>query len=46
MVRLETTRTDEDRQRFVKLAQHVWNAIEREAFFPEARLDLQTVRMG
>jgi putative RecB family exonuclease len=35
LVRLETTRTDEDRQRFVKLAQHIWNAIEREAFFPK-----------
>jgi putative RecB family exonuclease len=35
LVRLETTRTDEDRQRFVKLVQHVWNAIEREVFYPK-----------
>jgi putative RecB family exonuclease len=34
MVRLETTRTDEERDRFIKLARHVWNAIEQEAFFP------------
>jgi len=33
MVRLETTRTDQDRDRFFKLVRHVWNAIEREAFF-------------
>ena len=35
LVRLETTRTDEDRRRFIKLVKHVWNAIEREAFFPK-----------
>jgi putative RecB family exonuclease len=35
MVRLETTRTDEDRQRFVKLVEQVWNAIEREVFYPK-----------
>jgi putative RecB family exonuclease len=35
MVRLETTRTTEERDRFVKLVKHVWNAIEREAFFPK-----------
>jgi putative RecB family exonuclease len=35
MVRLETTRTEDERDRFIKLAQHVWNAIEREAFFPK-----------
>ncbi|MFC1833225.1 RecB family exonuclease [Thermodesulfobacteriota bacterium] len=35
LVRCETTRTDNERQRFVKLAQHIWNAIEREAFFPK-----------
>jgi putative RecB family exonuclease len=35
LVRLETTRTDEDRRRFIRLVRHVWNAIEREAFFPK-----------
>jgi putative RecB family exonuclease len=35
MVRLETTRTDQERNRFVKLVNQVWNAIEREAFFPK-----------
>jgi putative RecB family exonuclease len=35
MVRLETMRTAEERNRFIKLVRHVWNAIEREAFFPK-----------
>ncbi len=32
--RYETTRTETDRDRFVKLAKHVWHAIEGHAFFP------------
>jgi putative RecB family exonuclease len=35
MVRLESTRSDEERDRFVKLVKHVWNGIEREVFFPK-----------
>lgn len=34
MVRLETTRTKADRERFVKLVRHVWLSIEAHAFFP------------
>lgn len=35
MVRMETTRTDPDRERFVRLVRHVWNGIEREVWFPK-----------
>lgn len=35
LVRYETGRTDADRTRFVKLVEHVWNAIEREVWFPK-----------
>lgn len=35
MVRLETTRTTNDRQRFIKLAKSVWKGIKREIFFPK-----------
>jgi putative RecB family exonuclease len=34
MLNYETTRTEEERHRFVRLVYSVWNAIEREAFFP------------
>jgi putative RecB family exonuclease len=34
MVRLETIRTNEDRERFIRLIKQVWNAIEQEVFFP------------
>lgn len=34
MVRLETSRTKADRERFVKLVKHVWLSIEGNAFFP------------
>ncbi len=34
LVRTETTRTQEQRARFVKLVKHIWQAIERHAFFP------------
>jgi putative RecB family exonuclease len=34
LVRHETTRTQEQRARFVKLVKHIWQAIERHAFFP------------
>ncbi len=34
LVRYETTRTQEDRERFVKLAKQVWFNIEHHAFFP------------
>jgi putative RecB family exonuclease len=34
MVRLETSRTEEDRHRFIRLVHGVWNGIEREVFFP------------
>ncbi len=34
LVRYETTRTEAERQRFVKLVKKVWAAIENHAFFP------------
>ena len=34
LVRYETTRTQEERDRFVKLVRQVWHAIEHHAFFP------------
>jgi putative RecB family exonuclease len=34
LVRYETTRSEEERQRFVKTVKHVWNAIESHCFFP------------
>lgn len=34
LVRYETTRTRQERERFVKLVKTVWSAIERHAFFP------------
>jgi putative RecB family exonuclease len=34
LVRYETTRTEEERDRFVKLVRQVWRAIEHHAFFP------------
>jgi len=34
MVRYETTRTESERERFVKLVKKVWAAIEHHAFFP------------
>ena len=34
LVRYETTRTVEQRERFVKLVKHIWHAIEHHAFFP------------
>lgn len=34
LVRHETTRTAEQRERFVKLVRHIWSAIEHHAFFP------------
>lgn len=34
MLKYETARTEEERHRFVRLVYSVWNAIEREAFFP------------
>ena len=33
LVRFETTRTQQDRERFVKLVNTIWSAIERHAFF-------------
>jgi putative RecB family exonuclease len=35
MVKYETRRTEEDRQRFIRLVYSVWNGIEREVFFPK-----------
>ena len=35
LVKYETTRTEEDRQRFLRLVYSVWNGIEREIFFPK-----------
>jgi putative RecB family exonuclease len=35
LVRCQTSRTRQERQRFVKLAQHVWNAIEQDVWFPK-----------
>lgn len=46
LVKYETTRTEEDRHRFIKLANHVWQAIERHAFFFAGRLALRTVPLG
>jgi putative RecB family exonuclease len=34
LVRYETTRTQEQRDRFVKLVKQIWSAIEHHAFFP------------
>jgi len=34
MTRYETTRTDQQRERFTRLTKHVWNSIERECWFP------------
>jgi len=34
LVRCETTRTEQERERFVKLLKKVWSAIEHHAFFP------------
>jgi putative RecB family exonuclease len=34
LVRYETSRTSEQRQRFVKLVKQIWSAIEHHAFFP------------
>jgi putative RecB family exonuclease len=34
LVRYETTRTEQERERFCKLVTKVWNAIERETWFP------------
>lgn len=34
LVRYETTRTEAERERFVKLVKKVWSAIEHHAFFP------------
>jgi putative RecB family exonuclease len=35
MVRYETTRTQQERERFVKLVRQVWQAIEHHAFYPK-----------
>jgi putative RecB family exonuclease len=35
MVRLETSRTDVDIDRFIKLVHSVWNGVEREVFYPK-----------
>lgn len=35
LVRYETTRTRQERERFVKLVKTVWSAIERHAFYPK-----------
>jgi putative RecB family exonuclease len=35
LVRYETTRTEEDRQRFIKLVQQVWKGIEAGVWFPK-----------
>jgi putative RecB family exonuclease len=35
MVKYETRRTEEDRQRFLRLVYSVWNGIQREVFFPK-----------
>ena len=35
LVRFETTRTQQQRERFVKLVKSVWSAIERHAFYPK-----------
>jgi putative RecB family exonuclease len=35
LVRYETTRTDADRERFVRLVKSVWQGIKREVFFPK-----------
>jgi putative RecB family exonuclease len=34
LARYETTRTEAERERFVKLVKHVWQAIEHHAFYP------------
>lgn len=34
LIRYETSRTDDERLRFVRLAESVWDAIEREVWFP------------
>jgi len=36
LIRYETTRTDADRERFVKLVKSVWQGIRKEVFFPRA----------
>ncbi len=36
LIRYETTRTDADRERFVKLVKGVWQGIKKEVFFPKA----------
>ena len=36
LIRYETTRTDADRERFVKLVKSVWQGIKKEVFFPKA----------
>jgi len=35
MVRMETTRTNDDRDRFLKLAKSVWKGIKRDVWFPK-----------
>ena len=34
LVRYDTTRTEQERERFVKMVKHVWGAIESHCFFP------------
>jgi putative RecB family exonuclease len=36
LIRYETTRTDTDRERFLKLVKSVWQGIKKEVFFPKA----------
>src|SRR5208283_4662614 len=36
LIRYETTRTDADRDRFLKLVKSVWQGIKKEIFFPKA----------
>jgi putative RecB family exonuclease len=35
LVKLETSRTDKDRDRFIRLVYSIWNGIQREVFYPK-----------
>ena len=45
LVRYETSRTPDDRYRFIKLLYSVWNGIQQEVFFPATRLGLRPMRL-
>ena len=46
LVKYETSRTPDDRYRFIKLLYSVWNGIQEKRILPEAGLAMWTMRLG